>query len=221
MAKLYLQRHLKSQWNLENRFAGWTDGPLMKDSDKLAEEFAKEVSQIKIDKAYCSVQFRSMDTIASIYKFIPDKYPMFIHIDGGKMEKWGKFGGPENYLPVYTTEILNERCYGDLQGLDKKEMADKFGAEQLRLWRRSYDVAPPKGESLKDVCKRVDPFYKKNIEKDLKEGKDVLIVASHNSLRAIVKYIEKISPEDIINVELPFGALVKYEFDERMNAKKL
>ena len=214
MAKLYLQRHLKSQWNLDDRFAGWTDGPLTKDSDILAKEFAREISGLNIDKAYGSSQFRNMDTVASIFKFIPDKYPMFIHIDGGSMERWGNYSNQSpNELPVFTTEKLNERCYGNLQGLNKKETTEKYGQEQVRLWRRSYDVAPPKGESLKDVCKRVNPFFKKYIEKDLKDGKDVLVVASHNSLRAIVKYVEKVPDEKIIDVELPFGALVKYDFE--------
>ncbi len=222
MSKLYLQRHLKSQWNLDDRFAGWTDGPLTKDGDLTAKEFSKQFIGVNIDKAYCSAQFRSMDTLASIYYNIPDKYPMFIHIDGGKMEKWGKYGNQnDRELPVFTTEILNERCYGNLQGLNKKETAEKFGEEQAKLWRRSYDVAPPNGESLKDVCKRVDPFFKKNIQKDLADGKNILVVASHNSLRAIVKHIENISDTDIVNLELPFGSLVSYNYSEDGRFEKL
>jgi len=213
MAKLFLQRHLKSQWNQDNRFAGWTDGPLAKDSNVLAKEFSKEIGQLLIDAIYCSAQFRNMDTVASIFENIPDKYPLFIHLDAGKMEKWGKFFGKEDYIPAFLTESLNERYYGKLQGLDKKETMDKYGQEQVKLWRRSYNVAPPGGESLKDVCKRVNPFFKKYIEKDLRAGKNILIVASHNSLRAVVKYIENISDKDIINLEIPFGALAKYEFD--------
>lgn len=213
MSEIYLQRHLKSQWNQDDRFAGWTDGPLTKDSDIKAEDFAKEISRLNIDKIYCSVQFRNMDTVASIFDNIPGKYPMFIHIDGGKMQKWGDFTGGGNYIPAYSTEKLNERHYGKLQGLNKKETAEKYGEEQVRLWRRSFDVAPPGGESLKDVCGRVYPFYKKYIEKDLRDGKNVLVVASHNSLRAIVKYIENIPDEKIIDLELPFGALTKYGFD--------
>ncbi|OGZ65928.1 MAG: hypothetical protein A3C58_00405 [Candidatus Staskawiczbacteria bacterium RIFCSPHIGHO2_02_FULL_34_10] len=221
MAKLYLQRHLKSQWNLDDRFAGWTDGPLIKDSDLFAKEFAQQFSKLIIDKAYCSVQFRSMDTLASIYNYIPNKYPMFSHIDGGNMESWGKYTNQsQNELPVFVTEILNERFYGILQGLNKKEVSEKYGEAQVKLWRRSYDIAPPKGESLKDVCKRVNPFFKKYIEKDLKNGKNVLVVASHNSLRAIVKHIENISDSEIANVELPFGSLAGYEFSEGKFIKK-
>jgi 2,3-bisphosphoglycerate-dependent phosphoglycerate mutase len=120
---------------------------------------------------------------------------------------------------VFFSEDLNERYYGKLQGLNKEETIKKYGEEQVRLWRRSYNVAPPGGESLKDVFKRTIPFYKKYIERDLKKGKNVLIVASHNSLRAIVKYIEGISDEDIINLEIPYGGLLKYEFDDKKYTK--
>jgi 2,3-bisphosphoglycerate-dependent phosphoglycerate mutase len=116
-------------------------------------------------------------------------------------------------LSVIVDKALDERNYGELQGLNKDEVKKEYGEEQVRLWRRSYNVAPPGGESLKDVCERTTPFFKKFIEKDLKEGKSVLVVASHNSLRAIVKYVENISDEKIIDLELPFGALVKYNFD--------
>ena len=216
MSKLYLQRHLKSQWNLDDRFAGWTDGPLTKDSNAVAKEIAKEISQIKFDKVYSSALFRNMDTIAKIFEFVSGRYPIFVHMDGGKMQKWGNYTNPNpspNEVIVYVTEKLNERYYGKLQGLNKEETMEKYGEEKVHLWRRSYDVVPPRGESLKDVCKRVNPFYKKHIEKDLKEGRDVLIVGSHNSLRAIVKYLENIPKEKIADLELPFGALVKYEFD--------
>jgi len=97
-----------------------------------------------------------------------------------------------------------------LQGLNKDEVKKQYGEEQVRLWRRSWEVAPPGGESLKDVYNRTVPFYEKNIEKDLKEGKNVLVVASHNSLRALVKYLENISDEDIVNIEIPTGSLKEY-----------
>ena len=214
MAKLYLQRHLKSQWNLDDRFAGWTDGPLAKDSNIIAREIAKEVEKISFDKIYSSALFRNMDTIAKIFDFIPEKFPMFLHMDGGKMQKWGNYeNASSNEVLVYVTEKLNERYYGSLQGLNKKETADKFGADQVKLWRRGFKENPPGGEGLDKVVKRVMPFYKKNIERDLKEGKNVLVVASHNSLRAIVKYLENIPDDKIADVELPFGALVKYDFD--------
>ncbi len=219
MSKLFLLRHLKSQWNQDDRFSGWTDGPLAKGSDIAAESLSREVSQISFDKIYSSVLFRNMDTVAKIFDFIPDKYLMFLHLDGGKMQKWANFEGDGNYIPVFVSENLNERYYGKLQGLNKQEVIKKYGQDQVRLWRRSYNIAPPGGESLKDVYKRAVPFYKKYVEKDLKAGKNILIVASHNSLRAIVKYIENISDENIIDVELAFGALVKYELNGNKYAR--
>lgn len=214
MAKLILLRHLKSQWNEDNRFAGWTDGPLLKDSTLKAQELAQEISQFEFDKVYSSVLFRNMDTIAKIFENIPGKYPMFIHLDGGKMQKWEDYENKsENEIPVYISENLNERYYGKLQGLNKEETIKQYGEEKVHLWRRGFKEAPPGGESLKDVYNRTVSFYKKYIEKDLKQGKNVLIVASHNSLRALVKHIEEISDDNIANVELPFGTMIQYEFD--------
>ncbi len=215
MAKLFLLRHLKSQWNLENRFSGWVDMPLSKEGADYAKEVAALLKDEKFDIIYSSPLIRAIQTVIKVLRHLGEKYPILLHIDGGKMQKWGQFkipDGANDYYPVYVSEKLNERSYGDLQGLDKQATIDKYGAEKVHLWRRSYNEAPPGGESLKDVCKRVTPFYKKCIEKDLKAGKNVLVVASHNSLRAIVKYIENISEDKIIELELPFGAFVKYDF---------
>jgi len=221
MPKLILLRHLKSQWNKENRFSGWTDNPLAKSEFKKAKGVAKKILKFKIDKVYSSPLFRNMETVARIFDYAGRKYPFFVHLDGGKMQKWGNYVDiSKNDVPVYVTEKLNERYYGRLQGLNKRETMKKYGKERVHLWRRSYDIAPPGGESLKDVVKRATPFYKKNIERDLKRGKNVLIVASHNPLRALIKYIEKISDEDIINVEVPFAGLIQYDFDKSLKIKK-
>ncbi|TSC94487.1 MAG: 2,3-bisphosphoglycerate-dependent phosphoglycerate mutase [Parcubacteria group bacterium Licking1014_1] len=221
MAKLFLLRHLKSQWNEENRFAGWTDGPLAKGQEEKAKELALELFRHRIDKIYSSPLFRNMDTVAEIFEYGMNKYPFFIHLDPpGKMQEWGGCADiTDNDVPVYVSENLNERYYGKLQGLNKEETIKKYGEEQVRLWRRSFEEVPPGGESLKDVYNRVIPFYKKFIEKDLKEGKNILIVASHNSLRAVVKYIEGISNEDIADIELTFGALVEYDFDDKLSLR--
>jgi len=126
------------------------------------------------------------------------------------MEKWGNFTDLSDHdVVTYVTQDLNERYYGELQGLNKEETIKKYGEEKVRLWRRSFDVPPPGGETLKQVYKRAVPFFQKHAEKDLKDGKNVLVVASHNSLRAIVKYVENISDDKIIDLELPFGALCK------------
>lgn len=220
MAKLFLLRHLKSQWNEDDRFAGWTDGPLAKKESIKAIGLAGKIFQEKIDVVYTSPLFRNQDTVARIFEAVEKKYPFFIHLDGGKMQRWGNFTDiSENDVPAYVSENLNERCYGKLQGLNKEETIKKYGEEKVHLWRRSFNVAPPGGESEKDVYKRAVPFFKKYIENELRAGKNVLVVASHNSLRAIVKYIEKISDKDIIDLELPFGALIKYDFDGKAYKK--
>ena len=220
MPKLFLLRHLKSQWNEDNRFAGWTDGPLSKKATTGALSLANEIFKDKIDIVYTSPLFRNQDTVARIFECVEYKYPFFIHMDGGKMKKWGNFTDTSiNDVPTYVSENLNERYYGKLQGLDKEETIKKYGEEKVHLWRRSYAVAPPGGESEKDVYKRTTPFYQKYIEKDLKAGKNILVVASHNSLRAIVKYIEGIPDDKIIDLELPFGSLTKYQFDSNKYIK--
>lgn len=204
MAKLILLRHFKSQWNLENRFTGWVDVPLMK------TKF--QIPLLDFDVVYTSPLIRNLHTVLKVFEK-KDKYPIFRHFKS-KMKKWAHFEElNRNYIPVFVSETLNERYYGKLQGLNKEETMKKYGKEKVYLWRRSYNLAPPGGESLADVVKRTTPFYKKYIEKDLKEGKNVLIVASHNSARAIIKYVEKISNKDIINIEMPFGGLLQYEFD--------
>ena len=221
MPKLFLLRHLKSQWNLENRFSGWVDVPLMKDTEKRTKEITKKIFQFKIDVIYSSPLYRNQRTVGIILEFANKKYPIFIHLDKGKMKDWGNFAElNKNYIPVYLSEALNERYYGKLQGLNKQEIIKKYGEKKVHLWRRSYDIAPSGAESLRDVIKRTTPFYKKYIEKDLKKGKNILVVASHNSLRALIKYIEKIADKDIINVEVPFAGMIGYEFDRNLKLKR-
>ena len=220
MPKLILLRHIKSQWNEENRFTGWMDVPLAENETQKAKDLAKKIFQFKIDKIYTSALFRNQDTVARMFEFGNKKYPVFMHLDGGKMQKWAHYIDlSREDVPVYVTEKLNERYYGKMQGGNKETAMKKFGKEQVHLWRRSYNIAPPGGESLKDVFKRAIPFYQKYIEKDLKRGKNVLIVGSHNSLRAIVKYVEKIPDEDIINLEIPYGGIIEYEFDKSLTLK--
>ena len=204
MPKLILLRHSKSQWNEENRFTGWVDVPTLKTKS--------EIPVFSFDIVYTSPLIRNLHTVLRIFEN-QEKYPIFRHFKD-KMQKWGNFEEiNQNYIPVYVSEALNERYYGKLQGLNKEETMKKYGKEKVRLWRRSYNVAPPGGESLADVVKRTAPFYKKYAEKDLRAGKNVLVVASHNSARAIIKYIEKISDQDIINIEIPFGGWRQYEFN--------
>ena len=214
MATLFLLRHLKSQWNKDNRFTGWVDNPLSDEGMGQAKEIAAKVEAKKIDVVYSNVLVRCTETVVRVFENIPGVYPLFVHMDGGKMQSWGNFEGfGKGDMSVYVSEKLNERYYGKIQGLNKAETIKKYGEQLVHLWRRGYNDKPPGGESLKDVYKRAVPFFKKYIEKDLAAGKNVIVVASHNSLRALVKYMENVSDADIVNVELPFGALVEYEFE--------
>ena len=218
MPNLYLLRHLKSQWNLEDRFAGWVDNPLSQEGRENAKNAALKLKGEEFDIAYTSPLIRNEETVLLVLRNLGDKYPLFKHLRG-KMKDWGNFKGAGNYVPVYVSEELNERYYGDLQGMDREEAKSEFGEEQFNKWRRGFEFRPPKGESLKDTYKRTVPFFKKNIEKNLKSGNNVLIIGSHNALRSIAKYIEKISDKDIINFEIPYGGLVKYELDDSLNFK--
>ena len=196
MSKLILLRHLKSQWNKENRFTGWTDVPLSEEGIKSARETAKSLARFQIDKIYTSPLIRNKETVSLVLDNLNKKD-----------------------LPVVIDKALNERNYGELQGLNKDEVKKKYGEKKVRLWRRSWNIAPPGGESLKDVYQRTMPFFKKHIEPDLKEGKNILVVASHNSLRAIVKYVENVSNEDIINLEIPYAGLRAYDFENGIYKK--
>jgi len=221
MPQLFLVRHIKSQWNEENRFTGWMDVPLDEteifDAKKMAD---KTINKFRIDKIYSSTLFRNMDTVARMFEFGDKRYPIFVHLDKGNMQKRGHFIDiSDNDVEIYTSEKLNERYYGKLQGMDKEVAVKRYGEELVHLWRRSYKIGPPGGESLKNVFNRTVPFFKRYIEKDLKAGENVLIVASHNALRAIAKYIEKISDEKIIDFEIPYAGLVQYELDENLNLK--
>jgi 2,3-bisphosphoglycerate-dependent phosphoglycerate mutase len=196
MTKIFLLRHLQSQWNKENRFTGWTDVPLSEEGIESAKEVADKLAGFKIDKVYTSPLIRNRESVSLILKQL----------------------GKEN-LPVVIGKALDERNYGEWQGLNKDQVKERYGEEKFRLLRRGWDEAPPGGESLKDVFKRAAPFYQKYIEKDLKEGNNVLVVASHNSLRALAKHIENISDKDIINLEIPTGGLIEYEVDDSLKVK--
>jgi 2,3-bisphosphoglycerate-dependent phosphoglycerate mutase len=196
MSKLYLQRHLKSQWNLENKFTGWTDVPLSEEGVKSAKDAAEKLAGVKIDEVFTSPLKRNSETVTLILKNL----------------------GLDN-LPILADKALNERDYGNLTGMNKDDAKKEYGEEQVRLWRRSWDTRPPGGESLKDTFDRAVPFFKNKIETELKAGKDVLVVSSGNALRSIVKYIENIADEKIIDFEIPFGGLVKYDFDNGKYSK--
>lgn len=216
--KLVLIRHGESQWNLENRFTGWKDVDLSAKGVEEAKAAGKELKDLgfSFDVAYTSYLKRANKTLNIVLE---------------EMD--------EMYIPVYKSWRLNERHYGALTGLNKAETAKKYGDEQVHIWRRSFDIAPPlvdetseyypkkekryadleekdipKGESLKDTIARVLPYWDSDISKSIKEGKDVIVAAHGNSLRALIKYLLNISNEDILNLNLPTGKPLIFEIDK-------
>ena len=191
MNKLVLLRHGQSQWNLENRFTGWKDVPLTEKGINEANNAGLLLKKhnIKIDKVFSSVLERANKTAE-------------IAIKASEIENLHKNGK----LIYEKDQKLNERDYGDLVGLNKAETADKFGKEQVHIWRRSYDTQPPNGESLKDVVDRVSPYFTKTIQPHILNKENILIVAHGNSLRAIMIKVGLYKPEERASIELPTGS---------------
>ncbi|HRN57192.1 MAG TPA: 2,3-bisphosphoglycerate-dependent phosphoglycerate mutase [Agriterribacter sp.] len=193
MPLLVIVRHGQSQWNLENRFTGNRDVPLTALGREEAHIAGKKLGNIVFDHAFTSLLERAVETLTIIL---------------GEIEQL--------QVPVIKNSALNERDYGTLQGMNKAEVAEKYGAKQVELWRRSYDLQPPGGESLKETATRVIPFYQQEIEPLLIADKNILVVAHGNSLRALMMYLEKISPENIVNVNIPTGAPRIYTFSSHL-----
>lgn len=213
MNYLILVRHGQSRWNLENRFAGWVDTPLSEKGVKEAMDCADELADVRLDVAFTSKLIRAQETLFLILAK-QEKTGIFLH-ESQKRDEWSyhpvRFDDSE--IPIFSSEELNERYYGRLQGENKKEAKEVYGKEQVHIWRRSYDVQPPGGESLKDTYERTIPYFKQNIVPHLEEGKNVIIAAHGNSLRSIIKYIENISDEDIPKLELATGKPLYYRFE--------
>ena len=225
MYRLVLIRHGESVWNKENRFTGWTDVDLSERGMQEAKEAGKKMKDkgFAFKYAYTSYLKRAIKTLNTA------------------LEEMDLL-----WIPTEKTWKLNEKHYGTLQGLNKREMVEKYGEEQVLIWRRSYDVRPPElevtderhpkndaryqgisdmaatpgTEALMDTVNRILPFWQDNIEKKLRENKEVIIAAHGNSLRAIVKYLKNISNEDIVSLNLPTGIPYVFEFDENMRLIK-
>lgn len=192
MARLVLLRHGESQWNLENRFTGWVDVPLSPKGEEEARAAGAKLATMRFDCAFASVLKRAIDTLMIVLEAIGQKD-----------------------IPIEKDQALNERLYGDLQGLNKGETAAKYGEQQVKLWRRSYDVRPPGGESLKDTADRVLPYYESRIKPKILQNKTVLVAAHGNSLRALVMELDHLSKEEVLELNIPTGAPLLYEFDEQ------
>lgn len=220
MAKLILTRHGQSLWNAENRFTGWVNVPLSEMGRAEATIASCKLKDYRVRVCYTSMLFRAIETAVIILTEVDDicdgRIPILRDVDEATAawHGWNQYkGDPEQELPVYTTSFLDERFYGDLQGLDKAETAERYGKEQVQQWRRSYDVAPPGGESLADTVKRTVPFFRDRIMKHLLEGDNVLIAAHGNSLRSIIKDLEDLSPDEIVKVELGTAVPIIYDVD--------
>ena len=198
MTRLILVRHGQSVWNASNRFTGWTDVDLSEQGVEEAEDAGRQLAEIRIDVVHTSDLVRAQRTAEIIMRHNKalDEYE---HV-------WS--------VPTKYDWRLNERHYGALQGLNKAETAEQHGAEQVHIWRRSFDVAPPEGESLEMTAERTIPYFTEEILPDLVSGKNVLVSAHGNSLRSIVMHIDGISPEDIVSLEIPTGEPIHYSYEE-------
>ncbi len=176
----------------------------------------EKIKEIPIDIVFTSTLIRAQMTIPfAFYHHKSGKIPVFLHPDQRRLDEWGQVYSEEakkSLIPVFQAWELNERMYGRLQGLNKAETAEKFGAEQVHLWRRSFDVAPPEGESLEMTAARTIPYFKTHIVPHLQKGETVLISAHGNSLRSIAMHIENLTKEEVVALELPTGSPRLYSF---------
>jgi 2,3-bisphosphoglycerate-dependent phosphoglycerate mutase len=197
MFKLVIIRHGLTEWS--NRFTGWTDIDLDLHGVEETKKYGLKLKKLgySFDLGFTSVLKRGIKTLEIILKVL----------------------GQEN-IPVIRDWHLNERNYGDLQGQNKAEAIVKYGKQQVQLWRRSYDVAPPNGESLKDTYNRSIPYFQKMIEPEIKNGKRIILSGHHNSLRAIIKYLDNISNEDIVKLNVPYCIPIVYELDKHLRPIK-
>ncbi|MBX3164605.1 MAG: 2,3-bisphosphoglycerate-dependent phosphoglycerate mutase [Bacteroidetes bacterium] len=193
MAQLVIFRHGQSLWNLENKFTGWVDVELSPKGIEEAKNAGAKLKDYTFDYAYASDLKRAQNTLTLALES----------------------AAHSPIAPIYN-QALNERMYGDLQGLNKEETAKKFGEEQVKIWRRSYDIPPPNGESLKDTAARVIPYFENEIIPKLKAGKNVVIAAHGNSLRALIMYLENMTPAQILEFEIGTAQPRLYELDKDM-----
>ncbi len=216
MAKLVMLRHGQSEWNKSNLFTGWVDIPLSPEGIQESIEAGKRIAHIPFDVIFVSSLVRALMTaMLAMSVHSSKKIPCIQHPHQGKLEDWAKVYSEEakkQCIPVITAWELNERMYGRLQGMNKKEMMDKFGEEQIKVWRRSFDTAPPDGESLAMTAQRAIPYFKQKIIPYLDEGKNVFISAHGNSLRAIMMELDGLSKEQVVSLEIPTGVPIVYNF---------
>ncbi len=224
MAILILMRHGQSMWNAANLFTGWVDVPLTNKGIEEAINGGKEIASLPIDEVHVSTLIRAqMTAMLALAQHDSGKTPIFHYPESGdsmsenesRMVEWAQSNDSgENTIPVHVSWQLNERMYGDLQGLDKQETRDKYGDEQVHIWRRSYDVPPPNGESLELTAARTIPYLQSRIIPSLEEGKNVFVAAHGNSLRSVIMSIEDLSKEEVLKLEIPTGQPIVYKWND-------
>ncbi len=218
MNQLILLRHGESVWNKKNIFTGWIDIPLSQKGVDEAINAGKEIANIPINLIYTSTLIRGiMTAMLAMTVHSSGKVPVILHPGEGKLEEWGQCYEPKSeaeLIPVIRAWQLNERMYGELQGRNKQEMREKYGDEQVKIWRRSFATPPPSGESLKMTAGRTIPYFESEIVPQLKKGHNILISAHGNSLRSIVMDLDNLSEEEVLNLEIPTGHPIVYTFQE-------
>lgn len=216
MNKLILMRHGESEWNRLNLFTGWVDVPLSTKGIQEALDAGQLIKDMPIDLIFTSSLIRAqMTAMLAMSCHSSGKVPVVQHPGEGKLEEWSRIYSIEtekSCIPVFNAWELNERMYGELQGVNKAEMVKKFGADQVKLWRRSFDVPPPHGESLKMTAARSIPYFKEKIFPFLEQGKNVFVSAHGNSLRSIIMYLDQLTEEEVLHLELATGVPIFYTF---------
>ena len=226
MASLILMRHGQSMWNAANLFTGWVDVPLTQVGIDEALTGGQKLADVPIDEVHTSTLIRAqMTAMLALSQHNGGKTPVLQYADSGdtmsqnerKMVDWSQMhqdADASNILPVFVSWQLNERMYGDLQGMNKQETRDKFGDEQVKIWRRSYDTPPPNGESLELTAERTIPYLKTVLLPAYDAGKNLFVAANGNSLRSIIMHLEGLSREEVLGLEVPTGVPMMYELQD-------
>ncbi len=224
MATLILIRHGQSLWNAANRFTGWVDVPLSERGRAEAMVAACKLEDFlqtsAVQVCFTSKLIRSIETaiicLTEGDRLRGGRVPILKHAaDDPDWHGWDQYeGDPDAELPIYPSVALDERYYGQLQGLDKAKTAARFGADQVQTWRRSFSVRPPGGESLEDTMQRTVPFFRDRILTHLKQGDNVLVAAHGNSLRSMVMYLDDLQPEEVPQLALKTGVPLVYTLDQ-------
>jgi 2,3-bisphosphoglycerate-dependent phosphoglycerate mutase len=216
MTTLILVRHGASVWNERNLFTGWVDIPLSPKGIEEAKAAGRQLARQPIDLAFTSDLIRAQMTALYILEAHESKrVPRLIRRREGQKASWERIysaATEKETIPLYAAWELNERMYGELQGKNKDEMRREYGAEQVQIWRRSFDGVPPGGESLEMTAERTLPYFHQHIVPHIREGKNILVAAHGNSLRSIIMDLEKLSKKQVIELEVPLGVPLIYQY---------